>query len=188
MHEIEKQDLAEFVHALRLHIIEHPCLLLLRWEIYRPFGVVVGGEKVAEKLQLIKSLLAVANSIFVGGLVAFTLLAAQGLATGATYIKAAWLNLCKDLLESARQRVSCYTDDMCSLQSTMQCTLSSSDGQSTALRLQSVRCPPLHALLSRSASRTTACCGLCRVLPFTCQRMLCLRKASQQRAQRAHRQ
>jgi phosphoglycerate kinase len=47
-------------------------------DIQRPYAVVLGGAKVADKLPLVSNLLGVADQILVGGAMAVTFLAAQG--------------------------------------------------------------------------------------------------------------
>ena len=48
----------------------------------RPFRVVVGGIKIWDKLSALKALLPKADTILLGGGIAYTFLAAQGVATG----------------------------------------------------------------------------------------------------------
>ena len=61
----------------------------------RPFGVVLGGMKVKDKLGVLWALIRKADVIIVGGKMAFTFLSALGVAVGATQIEA-------DRLEDAR--------------------------------------------------------------------------------------
>ncbi len=53
----------------------------------RPYAVVVGGAKVADKLPLLASLVGRADSLLIGGALAFPFLAAQGARLGATPIE-----------------------------------------------------------------------------------------------------
>jgi phosphoglycerate kinase len=55
----------------------------------RPYGVVVGGAKVADKLPLLTSFLGRADRLLIGGALAFPFLAAQGAALGATAVEPA---------------------------------------------------------------------------------------------------
>lgn len=48
----------------------------------RPFRVVVGGIKIKDKLSALKVLIPKADTVLVGGGIAYTFLAAEGVATG----------------------------------------------------------------------------------------------------------
>ena len=50
----------------------------LRTDPARPFVVILGGAKVSDKLGVIDALLAVADSLIIGGGMCFTFLKAQG--------------------------------------------------------------------------------------------------------------
>jgi hypothetical protein len=65
-------------------------LLLLR----RPFGVVIGGAKVKDKIKVLHSLIQKADVLCIGGRMAFTFLAAAGVAVGQTQIEEDWLEVC----------------------------------------------------------------------------------------------
>jgi phosphoglycerate kinase len=71
-------------------------LLLLRLPLllHRPFGVVIGGVKVKDKIKVLHSLLHKADVICIGGRMAFTFLAAEGVAVGRTQIEEEWLEVC----------------------------------------------------------------------------------------------
>ena len=62
----------------------------------RPFGVVLGGMKVRDKIGVLWALIKKADVICIGGKMAFTFLAARGIAVGATQIEA-------DFVEDARK-------------------------------------------------------------------------------------
>ncbi len=53
-------------------------------DVCRPYVVVLGGGKVADKLPVVDSLLGIADQILVGGAIAVPFLAAQGYAVGAS--------------------------------------------------------------------------------------------------------
>jgi phosphoglycerate kinase len=76
----------------------------------RPFVVVVGGAKVAEKLGVLRALLDRVDQLLVGGGMAFTFLAAQGHAMGASLLDAGRIDGCGRLLEEAGGRIVLPTD------------------------------------------------------------------------------
>ncbi|MDR0837914.1 MAG: phosphoglycerate kinase [Propionibacteriaceae bacterium] len=66
-----------------------------------PFVVVLGGAKVADKLLVIENLLKVADTLVIGGGMAFTFLAAQGLEVGKSILDAENIETCKGYLATA---------------------------------------------------------------------------------------
>jgi len=72
-------------------IMEHPA---------RPFVAVVGGAKVADKLEVLKALATKVDTLVVGGGMAFTFLAAQGHHVGSSLFDEAHLADCRALLDS----------------------------------------------------------------------------------------
>ena len=71
----------------------------------RPFVAVVGGAKVADKLGVIRALAPKVDSLLVGGGMAFTFLASQGHAIGASLLDASSIEACATLLEGPTQIV-----------------------------------------------------------------------------------
>ncbi len=69
----------------------------------RPYVVVLGGAKVADKLAVIDNLLKVADTLVIGGGMAFTFLKAQGHEIGDSLLDESNLQTCLDYLEQARQ-------------------------------------------------------------------------------------
>lgn len=65
----------------------------------RPYGVVLGGSKVSDKLGVIESLATKADSIVIGGGMCFTFLAAQGLSVGKSLLETEMLDTCRRLLD-----------------------------------------------------------------------------------------
>ncbi len=55
--------------------------------ISRPYAVVLGGAKVADKLPVVGSLIAAADQVVIGGAMALTFLAAQGYPTGLSLLE-----------------------------------------------------------------------------------------------------
>ncbi len=69
----------------------------------RPFVVVLGGAKVADKLSVIDNLLKVADTLVIGGGMAYTFLAAQGMAVGKSLLDEDSIEACKGYLAQAKQ-------------------------------------------------------------------------------------
>jgi phosphoglycerate kinase len=72
-------------------IMEHPA---------RPFVAIVGGAKLADKLEVLKVLATKVDTLVVGGGMAFTFLAAQGQRVGCSLFDPAHLEDCRALLDS----------------------------------------------------------------------------------------
>eukprot|EP00878_Enallax_costatus_P015074 GHUV01015784.1.p1 GENE.GHUV01015784.1~~GHUV01015784.1.p1 ORF type:complete len:434 (+),score=93.64 GHUV01015784.1:211-1512(+) len=70
----------------------------------RPFGVIVGGAKVKDKIKVIESLLHKTDVLLIGGRMAFTFLAAEGVAVGRTQIEEEWLQPCRQMRQLALER------------------------------------------------------------------------------------
>jgi len=67
----------------------------------RPYGVVLGGAKVSDKIGVITNLLDKVNMLAIGGGMLFTFLAAQGKEIGTSLVEADSIPLVKDLLSRA---------------------------------------------------------------------------------------
>ena len=68
----------------------------------RPFVVVLGGAKVADKLAVIDNLLKIADTLVIGGGMAYTFLKAQGVEVGNSILDPDNVETCKGYLESAK--------------------------------------------------------------------------------------
>lgn len=71
----------------------------------RPFIAVVGGAKVADKLGVLESLLRRVDRLIVGGGMAFSFLAARGLAVGTSLLDPQRIDDCRQLLHDAGNRL-----------------------------------------------------------------------------------
>jgi len=68
----------------------------------KPFVVILGGAKVSDKIQLIENLIPKADTIIIGGGMAYTFLKAQGKNIGKSICEDSKLDLAKSLLEKAQ--------------------------------------------------------------------------------------
>ena len=67
----------------------------------RPFVVVLGGVKVSDKIGVIESMLAKADSVLIGGAMCFTFFTEQGLDVGASLVEADKLDVARQALDAA---------------------------------------------------------------------------------------
>ena len=74
-------------------------ILRLRLAPRRPFVVVLGGAKVADKLGVVRAMCAMADAVLVGGAMCFTFLAAAGHRVGASLLDAGRVADCRALLD-----------------------------------------------------------------------------------------
>jgi phosphoglycerate kinase len=70
----------------------------------RPFVVILGGAKVSDKIQVIDRLLEKADTILIGGAMAYTFRLAQGFKTGKSLVEADKIEIAKSALAKAAQR------------------------------------------------------------------------------------
>ena len=69
-----------------------------------PFAAILGGAKVSDKIGVIDALSKQVNHLFVGGAMAYTFLAAQGEAVGASRVEQDKTDLAKELLDQCASR------------------------------------------------------------------------------------
>jgi phosphoglycerate kinase len=70
----------------------------------RPFVVILGGSKVSSKITVIKSLMAKADTIIIGGAMAYTFFLAQGIKVGKSLVEPDKVDLAKEILALAAQK------------------------------------------------------------------------------------
>ncbi len=68
----------------------------------RPFVVIMGGSKVSDKIQVIMSLMEKADTLLIGGAMAFTFRKAQGFEVGNSKVEADKLDLALEILAKAK--------------------------------------------------------------------------------------
>lgn len=68
----------------------------------RPFVAIVGGAKISTKIEVLKSLLKKADTVFIGGAMANTFLQAQGYNIGASMTEVDSIDIAKDVMKIAK--------------------------------------------------------------------------------------
>ncbi|MBQ3134152.1 MAG: phosphoglycerate kinase [Clostridia bacterium] len=70
----------------------------------RPFVTILGGAKVSDKLAVIENLLDKADTLIIGGGMAYTFLKAKGYEIGTSLLDAEKVDYCKDMLARAEEK------------------------------------------------------------------------------------
>ena len=70
----------------------------------RPFVAILGGAKVADKLNVIDNLLTKVDTLIIGGGMAFTFAAAKGLCVGKSLLDDTKIDYCKEMMAKAKER------------------------------------------------------------------------------------
>jgi phosphoglycerate kinase len=70
----------------------------------RPFTAITGGAKVSDKLLILENLIEKVDYLIIGGGMAYTFLKAQGYEIGSSLCEDDRLDLCKELMEKAKNR------------------------------------------------------------------------------------
>ncbi len=70
----------------------------------RPFVTILGGAKVADKLSVIENLLNKADTLIIGGGMAYTFLAAKGYNVGDSLLDETKIDYCKEMLKKAEEK------------------------------------------------------------------------------------
>ena len=70
----------------------------------RPFVTILGGAKVADKLNVIENLLNKADTLIIGGGMAYKLLAEEGYGGGKSLLDEEKISYCKDMLKKAEEK------------------------------------------------------------------------------------
>lgn len=96
-------DIAKLLPGAAGYLVEKEVAILreLTEDPQRPYVVVLGGAKVADKLAVIDNLLRVADTLVIGGGMAYTFLAAQGLKVGTSLLDETNIDTCRKYLAQA---------------------------------------------------------------------------------------
>jgi phosphoglycerate kinase len=70
----------------------------------KPYVSIVGGAKISDKIELIENFLNIADTILIGGAMAYTFLKAKGIAIGKSLVEEDKLDLAKELMTKASAR------------------------------------------------------------------------------------
>ena len=79
----------------------------------RPFVAILGGAKVSDKINVIKNLLSICDSVLIGGAMAYTFSLAQGGKTGGSLVEPDKVPLAKELLAMAGDKLILPVDTHC---------------------------------------------------------------------------
>ena len=82
----------------------------------RPLVAILGGSKVSSKIGVINNLLEIADTIIIGGGMAYTFSAAQGGKVGDSLLEADWLDYCREMMAKAEEKGVKFllpTDTLC---------------------------------------------------------------------------
>jgi len=91
-----KQAAAGFLMQKEIEALTHA---LTKAE--KPYVAIVGGAKISDKIELIENFINIANTILIGGAMAYTFLRAKDIATGKSLVESDKIGLAKDLLANA---------------------------------------------------------------------------------------
>src|SRR5262245_5979746 len=94
-----KQAAAGFLMQKEIEALTHA---LTKAE--KPYVAIVGGAKISDKIELVENFINIANTILIGGAMAYTFLRSKGLETGKSLVESDKIELAKELLAKAAQK------------------------------------------------------------------------------------
>lgn len=96
-------DVARLLPSAAGHLVAKEVEVLKKITVNpeRPYVVVLGGAKVADKLTVIANLLKIADTLIIGGGMAYTFLKAKGYEVGSSILDSTMIQTCGDYLEQA---------------------------------------------------------------------------------------
>ena len=75
-----------------------------------PYVAIIGGAKISGKIDVIRNLLTLADTVLIGGAMTYTFLAALGLGTGNSLVEEEKVGVARELLDSAAERIMLPVD------------------------------------------------------------------------------
>jgi phosphoglycerate kinase len=94
-----KQAAAGFLMQKEIEALHHA---LTKAE--RPYVAIVGGAKISDKIELIENFINIADTILIGGAMAYTFLRGKGIETGKSLVETDKLELAKELMTKASHK------------------------------------------------------------------------------------
>lgn len=79
----------------------------------RPFVAILGGAKVSDKIQVIRNLLGICDTVLIGGAMAYTFSLAKGGSVGNSLVEKDKVDLAKELLEIGGDKLQLPVDTHC---------------------------------------------------------------------------
>lgn len=79
----------------------------------RPFIAILGGAKVSDKIQVIRNLLTICDSVLIGGAMAYTFSLAQGGQVGNSLVERDKVDLAKELIDAGGSKLLLPVDTHC---------------------------------------------------------------------------
>jgi phosphoglycerate kinase len=79
----------------------------------RPFVAIVGGKKVADKIEVIKNLLTICDQVLIGGAMAFTFFLAKGEKVGKSFVQPDKTDLALELMQLGGDKLLLPVDTHC---------------------------------------------------------------------------
>jgi phosphoglycerate kinase len=70
----------------------------------KPYVAIVGGAKISDKIELIENFINIANTVLIGGAMAYTFLRAKGLETGNSLVEVDKVDVARKLMTKASQK------------------------------------------------------------------------------------
>jgi phosphoglycerate kinase len=70
----------------------------------KPYVAIVGGAKISDKIELIENFINIANTVLIGGAMAYTFFRAQGLETGKSLVELDKIEIARQLMTKASQK------------------------------------------------------------------------------------
>jgi phosphoglycerate kinase len=94
-----KQAAAGFLMEKEIQALSHALT-----NAEKPYVAIVGGAKISDKIELIENFINIADTILIGGAMAYTFFRAKGLPTGKSLVEADKIDLARQLLTKASSK------------------------------------------------------------------------------------